>query len=137
MYDIKFLPQVRAKKIKVSEDQEQAWLFQWARRNEKEIPELAWLFAIPNGGHRSKRTAALLKLTGVKRGVPDIFLPLPRNGYHGLWIEMKSLAKSARPSPEQLEWIQYLEAQGYQAVVCHGFESARDTILEYLGASCA
>lgn len=135
MYDIKLLPQVRAKKIKVGEDQEQAWLFQWARRSEKAIPELARLFAIPNGGHRSKRTAALLKLTGVKRGVPDIFLPLPRNGYHGLWIELKSMSKSARASKEQQEWIEYLEAQGYRAVVCHGFESARDTILDYLGAS--
>src|SRR5690554_620263 len=101
--DLKTITAARASGAAVSEDQEQAWLFQWARRNEKEIPELARLFAIPNGGHRSKRTAALLKLTGVKRGVPDIFLPLPRNGYHGLWIELKSMSKSARASKEQQE----------------------------------
>ena len=136
MYDIKFLPQVRAKKVRVGEDQEQAFLFQWAKRNEHHIPELALLFAIPHGGHRSKRTAALMKLTGTKRGVPDIFLPVARNGYHGLWIELKRCDKSARPTPEQKEWIERLSAQGYRAVVCHGFESARDTIIEYLGASC-
>ena len=47
------------------------------------------LFAIPNGGHRDIRTAARLKAEGVKRGVPDLFLSIPRAGYCGLYIEMK------------------------------------------------
>lgn len=130
--DLKNLAAVRKSGAKMSEDQEQAWLFQWAARNRDKRPELARLFAVPNGGHRSKRTAAVLKLTGVKRGVPDIFLPVPRGEYHGLWIEMKSLAKSARPSPEQREWLAYLNEAGYRAVVCRGFEAARDEIISYL-----
>lgn len=30
-----------------------------------------------------------MKREGVVSGVPDLFLSLPRNGYHGFYIEMK------------------------------------------------
>lgn len=43
------------------------------------VPELRWLHAIPNGGYRDKVTAGKLKAEGVKRGIPDVFLPLPLN----------------------------------------------------------
>lgn len=131
-HDLKMIDAIRASGVAVSEDCEQAWLFQWAKRNEGQYPELALLFAVPNGGHRSKRQGALLKLTGVKKGVPDTFLPVPRGEYHGLWVEMKSLSKSARVSPEQRKWIADLKDQGYRAAVCRGFEAARDEILAYL-----
>jgi len=39
------------------------------------------IFAIPNGGKRNRIEAAKLKRQGVKPGVPDIFLPAPRDGY--------------------------------------------------------
>lgn len=131
-HDLKLQPAIRASGAEVSEDQEQAWLFQWAKRNESKYTELALLFAVPNGGHRHKRQAALLKLTGVKAGVPDVFLPVARGGYHGLWIEMKSTQKTARVSPEQKQWLADLTGQGYRAVVCKGFEAARDEVLAYL-----
>lgn len=47
------------------------------------------LFAIPNGGHRNIITAARLKREGVISGIPDMFLSIPRNGFHGMYIEMK------------------------------------------------
>lgn len=131
-HDLKLQPAIRAFCADVSEDQEQAWLIQWAKRNEKTYPELRLLFAIPNGGHRHKRQAALMKLTGTKPGVPDLFLPVPRNGHHGLWVEMKSLSKTARASKEQKAWIDELTEQGYRAVVCKGFEQARDELVAYL-----
>ena len=52
---------------------------------------------------RDIRTAANLKKEGVKRGVPDICLPVSRGKYHGLYIEMK--AGKNKPSKEQKEWI--------------------------------
>lgn len=36
------------------------------------LPDDALCFAIPNGGKRSKVVAALLKMTGVKAGIPDL-----------------------------------------------------------------
>lgn len=130
MYDLKHLDLVRAMPGHPLEDQEQAWLIQWTKRHGPD--DSRRLLAIPNGGHRSHSQGALLKLTGVTPGVPDLFLPVPRNGRHGLWIEMKSTDPKARPSKEQKEWLSYLAEQGYATALCRGFEQARDAILDYL-----
>lgn len=45
---------------------------------------------------RDKATAVALKRQGVKAGVPDICLPVARNGYHGLHIELKA-GKTQQP----------------------------------------
>lgn len=130
MYDLKQLDLVRAMPGYLSEDNEQAFLIQWCKREGP--PEASRLFAIPNGGHRSHSQGALLKLTGVQKGIPDLFLPVPRNARHGLWIELKSTDPKASVSKEQKEWLAYLQGQGYATALCRGFEQARDTILDYL-----
>ena len=56
-----------------SEHSQQAALFCWAAQHVGSIPELALLFAIPNGGKRDKITGARMRAEGVKPGVPDIF----------------------------------------------------------------
>jgi hypothetical protein len=111
-----------------SEHQEQIALFQWAAYH----PELRWMHAIPNGGKRTIGVARKMKAEGVKSGVPDIFLPIPKNGYHGLYIEMKREAKSYVSSPQR-EAIAYLESQGYAVEVCKGAMQAIERIKEYMG----
>lgn len=113
------------------EDDHQAALIRWAGLQSKAMPELALLLHIPNGGRRGKREAGRLKAQGVRPGVPDLLLPVPRGGRHGLWIEMKA-PKGGRVSVEQKRWLESLAKQGYAACVCAGWESARDVILEYL-----
>lgn len=113
------------------EDHEQMKIFRWAALQENVMPELKLLFAIPNGGKRSKATAAILKATGVKAGVPDIFLPVPRREYHGLYIELKR-PDGGRTSPAQMGWIEALINNGFYVEVCHGAESAIRTIKWYL-----
>jgi hypothetical protein len=113
------------------ESEEQSTLFEWAMLMSKKHPELLYMFAIPNGGLRHKYTAAMLKKTGVKRGVPDTCLPVARQGFHGLYIELKR-SKGSRVEQEQKDWIEFLTEQGYKAVVCHGFDEARETIENYL-----
>lgn len=92
-------------------------------------------FAIPNGGGRSKREAGRLKAEGVLAGVSDIFCAVPRNGRHGLFIEMKSLTGS--PSREQREWIAESECQGYAAACCRGADEAMRVWREYVEQSAA
>lgn len=114
-----------------TEDQEQAALFAWAARAACTMPELELLYANPNGGFRHIATAARLKQTGVKAGVPDICLPVARGPYHGLYIELKR-AKGGRVSEAQHEWIEMLIGQNYCAMVCEGGENAMEVIKAYL-----
>ena len=127
------LVRARRRTPRLGEHAEQAALFRWAEFARSRLPELVLLHAIPNGGHRHKATAARLKAEGVKRGVPDLCLPVARNGAHGLYIELKS--ERGKPTPEQLGWIRALRRQGYAAEVCRGWESARSMIEHYLTAS--
>lgn len=114
------------------EGQEQAALMSWAQMQSWRWPELALLFHIPNGGGRSKAEAGRFKAEGVKAGVPDLFLPVPRGEYHGLFIELKRI-DGGRVSAAQMTWIQNLSDQGYRAVVCNGWECAAKVIGDYLG----
>jgi hypothetical protein len=116
---------------KISEHQEQVCLFQWAEINKEKYPELEWMFAIPNGGSRNKREGALLKAEGVKAGVSDIFLPVPRCGFHGLFLEMKKEHKGIT-SELQIDFQRFALSQGYLAVVCHGAPKAKIVLDIYL-----
>lgn len=117
--------------MRQDEHNEQVRLFAWARREEEERPELALLFAVPNGGRRDAVTGARLKEEGVKRGVPDVWLPVARGSWHGLVIELKA-SVTAKPTKEQVEWMRRLEREGYLALLCVGAEAARAVIVEYL-----
>lgn len=95
------------------------------------MPELRLLFAIPNGGDRHPAVAGKLRAEGVRRGVPDTFLPLPAGPYHGLFIELKRVKRS-RTSPEQIAWIEALRLAGYRAEVCAGWDAARRLIEDHV-----
>ena len=84
------------------EDLEQAALISWAEAYERIYPELALLYHIPNGGKRDRIVAAKLKAQGVKPGVPDLCLPVPRGKYHGLYIEMKDGKKQNHRKSKQM-----------------------------------
>lgn len=114
----------------MNEHKEQSALFHWANYAQATLPELRLLFAIPNGGHRHKVTAAKMKAEGVKRGVPDICLPVSRGHYHGLYIELKT--HKGRASREQKRWLARLTDEGYRAVICRGWNDARQELETYL-----
>ena len=118
--------------MSATEFQEQSALFEWAALSEGKYPELRWMHSIPNGGYRPPKTAAILKLTGVKAGVPDICLPVARNGFHALYIELKRVSGGAVSASQRI-WLNALTEQGFKAVVCKGADEAIRVILEYLG----
>lgn len=114
-----------------TESQIQAALFQWAVWNVGKWPDLALMFAIPNGGARDAVTGAILKREGVKKGVPDIFLPVARGPYHGLFIEMKA-GKRGKVSAEQEMYLNRLAWNGYQAIVCRSVDAGIQAITKYM-----
>ena len=115
-----------------SEEYEQNCLFKWAALESGAHPELALLHAIPNGGKRIPREAARMKAGGVKAGVPDMFLPVAREGCHGLYIELKR-RHGGKVSHQQVSWMDALSRQGYKVSLCLGWDAARDVIQQYLG----
>ena len=120
------------------EDRIQMDLIKWSQQPgvRKAYPCLKLLYHIPNERICDPREGKRLKLMGVKRGVPDLCLPVPNKGYAGLYIELKS--DSGKLSDEQNWWLCELTNRGYKAVVCYGFDSAVNTLLKYLegGKSC-
>lgn len=117
-------------KPKTTEAQEQKSLIEWAKWQEKKYPELKLLYHCPNGGTRNKMEAANLKRQGVKAGVPDLFLPVPRSPKHGLFIEMK--VGRNKCTDNQKKWIRNLLEQGYEVKVCYSCEEAIQVIKKYL-----
>lgn len=113
------------------EGKEQADLFRWLQISYPDVYSHA--FHVPNGGHRHVAVANKLKQQGVKAGVPDIFIMIPRGSYHGLVIEFKaSPPAKTQVSSSQKEWLSRLKAQGYLAVLCRGVEAAKQQVLDYL-----
>ena len=105
-------------------------LFSWAAYRTEIMPELQYMYHVPNGGKRDKATAAVLKRQGVKAGVPDLHLPVARGGYNGLYIELK--VGSNKPTQLQKKWLSSLNEQGYLAVVCYGWQEAAEQLINYL-----
>ena len=114
-----------------TEAEKQKMLFEWIAWAKAKYPELALCFHIPNGGSRDLREAHNLRMQGVRAGVPDMCLPVPRGGFAALYIELKR-QKGGRVSDEQRGWIEALNRAGNRAVVCRGFDEARTEIENYL-----
>ena len=112
------------------EGNEQEALFAWALYAAGTMPELGLMFHVPNGGSRNRIEAAKLKRQGVRAGVPDICLPVARGGFHGLFVELKYGRNKA--TDRQTAWLDALRSQGYLAVECVGWDTAREVITKYL-----
>lgn len=109
---------------------EQEKVIKWARDNENNYPFLWLLHSSLNGVKLSKNQAGRAKTQGMLSGVPDLFLPVPKNGFHGLYIEMKS--EKGRVSVSQNRFLSVTNELGYQSIVCYSSEDAIEKINEYL-----
>lgn len=120
-----------------SEEIEQARVIKWSHKLVVRalMPELKWLHHSPNGGKRDALAGAQMKALGVKKGWPDLILPVSRNLTNGLVIEMKSPTGST--TPEQKEWLEHFEAQGWRVQVCRSALEARMELCLHLGINPA
>lgn len=121
------------------------------------LPELHLFHAIPNGGARDKSTAGKLKAEGVKPGVLDTFLPVPkpytypvgdwRDGpgtqetaearYKGLYVEFKEPKrrnhKDGGLSDDQIKFGDAVREQGYCVRVAYTWQEAANAVMLYYG----
>lgn len=111
------------------ESEQQKYVIQWARAEAQyrplKYPFLWMLHCSLNGVLLSETQARCAKAQGLLRGVYDLFLPVPRGGFYGLYIEMKH--GTNKLTPEQKEYGIAVQTLGYKAVVCY---SANDAIKE-------
>lgn len=110
------------------EHQTQVACVEWFRLTHRDLAPL--LFAVPNGGRRDRVTGAKLKAEGVVAGVSDLILLVPRGGYHGLMIEMKT--RKGRQQESQKAWQAAVEGQGYRYEVVRSLDEFRETVEDYL-----
>ena len=94
-------------RVKLSEHDLQAAVFAECDQRSVLRVEYGLIFAIPNGQYRQGQRME----PGLRAGVPDLFLPVARHGYHGLFIELK--CGSNKPSQVQRDWVRNLTAEGY------------------------
>jgi len=118
--------------VKHIEDDHARYLTQWRCANERRIPELRWLYHWPQGGKRSKITAAILKAMGVRKGPWDFWLFARRGNCPGLMIELKH--GKNKLTDEQKELGEYMVSQGWDVAVCYHWHDAAQEIADYLGA---
>jgi hypothetical protein len=136
------IPRQRTRKellelVAPKEKYEQRALFSWAEFQLTSKPEIALMYAIPNaggytGGFKKNRSRVMaMKKEGVRAGVPDVCLPVPRHGFHSLYLELKRTV-GGKLSKDQEWWIRYLQHHGHKVVVCNGAEEAIAIVEAYL-----
>jgi hypothetical protein len=125
-----------------TEHAHQCAVFCYAQQASAANPLWALLYAIPNGGMygddvKSRMIrGSKMKASGVKPGVPDMFLPVACGNYHGLYIELKKPSEKTKKngglSDEQITMTQLLQVQGYCVMVRYGWSEVVKTIHNYL-----
>ena len=88
------------------------------------------IYHIANEGKRTYYTGNLLRKAGMRKGVPDLCIPLPRGKYHGFYIEMKS--EAGKVTKEQTRWLKLLKNNGYATAICYGADEAINKISAYM-----
>lgn len=117
-----------------SEHDEAVELMRLVRAHEQRWPCLAFFYHQDNG--RSTRAqGARKKAEGVLPGVVDYFLPAPRGGFHGLYLELK--ARGKKPTAKQTIFLAYICSAGYAGAWADSAEGAWGIVQHYLQGGSA
>lgn len=111
------------------EYQIQVSIFQWISFHEKKYKGLDLAYSTASGLKLPIGSIVKAHKVGIiKKGLPDIVIPVSRKGFHGLYIELKT--DEGKPTKEQVEFVKRLNEEGYLACFSYGF---KETIskLEY------
>ena len=97
----------------------------------------AMLFAVPNGGGRSRIEASIMKGEGVTAGVADLLLLEARGCWGSLCLEMKTKDRASRQRESQKAWQKEAEAHGNRYVICRSVEDFQAAVSEYMALPSA
>ena len=111
-----------------TESQIQKGFVRWFRERYKEIEPL--FFAVSNGGIRNAWTAKIMKDEGVRAGVSDLILLIPKHGYAGLLIETKK--QDGKQSESQKEFERLATKFKYLYVIVRTQEDFERLIMWYV-----
>lgn len=114
-----------------SEDEQQALFFEWVDEHKEKHPALDRIFAVPNGSNKSIAQRIVMKITGLRPGVPDVCVPIANVHYIGLWIEFKRPG-GGTVSLEQGLWHRKLAASGHDVRVYDSAMEAIARVIQYL-----
>lgn len=113
-----------------TEAEHQRNIFAWSELHREEYPELKYLAHVKNEEKTGAKEVAIDRANGVRKGFPDLILPIPRGGYGCCMIELKT--EKGRASDAQKWWVEHMNAEGNFAEICHGWTSAVRVLEWYL-----
>jgi hypothetical protein len=129
------------RRVEATEHQIQCAIVDWCSKNRSGIVAFGlarstewisdFLVKIPNEGKRSWFIGKVMKKEGLKKGVSDLFLALPRREKCGLWIEVKS--KYGKLTNEQSTWLELMYKLNYGIAVINSVDEGIQAIKDYLG----
>jgi len=98
-------------------------------------PNTCWT-ASCGGMRTSIRVAKKMKMMGYIRGCPDIMIFEKRGDRSGLFIELKvpavpGIQSAGKITPWQTEFLEKLQANGFEAVIAFGAREAIEIIDRY------
>jgi len=82
-------------------------------------------FAVPNGQMRSGQAME----PGLKKGVPDLCIPIKTKTYGSLWVELKQPNEYTRKA--QRTWLDRLTDLGHACRVCRSVDEVEDVVRAY------
>lgn len=115
---------------KVTEYKDCLSFFKWTQLNRKLKGKV---IKHVNEGKRTSIGGRLLKMIGLTKGLPDYQVLLSNKNWHGLFIEMKTIAMKNKKLPEeQLAFIDNLKNSGYHGTIAYGWENAVQIVKDYM-----
>ena len=97
------------------------------------FPDYTWIFHPPNGFLRSNADRLEAYEMGVVAGVPDVVIPYPRHGYHGMCIEFK--AHDNELQDNQRKFKRHCRLENFRHLVCRSVLPAWNETLWYLAGT--
>jgi hypothetical protein len=111
-----------------TESQIQKDFVSWFRKRYTTIEPL--FFAVGNGGARNVWTAKIMKDEGVRAGVSDLILLIPRHGYAGLLIETKT--PDGKQSDSQKTFEKLAKQYKYLYVIMRDLPTFQQLMMWYI-----